>query len=827
MATPTATTTISVGGNVEGSIVVGDNNFVVNTNYGTLIYKQAGPPHVGLRAMAPKAPRPPRNFLGRTPQLSDLDHRILNREPVLLEGINGVGKSTLLKQAANGPAAQSQPNGVVFLEGIDQAGEVLSWPDIQQLLFDALFESEPQLKVTFAAARTYLSNTTPLVLLDNLKIPDRALEELADLFPQAPILAVAAQSPDSDVFDLYKVESLSLAEAQELFANRSRIDLDSVDSTVLEKIITLCNRLPLALVTVANGMRGNELSLEQTLAALEAIQPAAQQPNQAAVERSLRLVDSFLTDAERQMAALAAASPAVSTSREWLEKTAGEASPSGKPVSSQRLEDLALLQPNSPRLRLHPEYASLVLEKFSADALRDRQLVDLLAQLEQRALDFEFIKDELGTCLGYMKWAAAQQRWPDVIALGRAVDPYLTLHGLWEAWGMVLEKVLAGARSLGDSMVEAWALHQLGTRLLAVSSVDGAQAYSDGIDLLKQALALREKIGDLEAAAYTQHNLGYLGSFTEPRTSSSAPVQTKKKRNLWRTFLLALLLLLLLLAGLGATTAGPVRAGRLSIPIFQQIFPAILATYTLTPTVTPTPTLTPTFTPTFTLSPTATITPTPTATLTPIPTATSSPTATPTRTATPTAAGTPTPTLTPTETAFVFPSVVAAMQAYCQYGPGAAYLPAADLFPGDTASVRGRNGSSTWLYLLLDKNGRYCWAATSTLKVTGDPEPVAITQPKLPHTVDTSPPSSVAATRKQETVTVTWKQVHSNLIDARGYLLEVKVCVNGVKTGLIIHTDETSYTFTDQTTCGFESGGKIYAVNVRGYTDPVIIPWPP
>lgn len=34
---------IQIGGNVDGSIVVGDNNFVVNTNHGTIVNKQAAP----------------------------------------------------------------------------------------------------------------------------------------------------------------------------------------------------------------------------------------------------------------------------------------------------------------------------------------------------------------------------------------------------------------------------------------------------------------------------------------------------------------------------------------------------------------------------------------------------------------------------------------------------------------------------------------------------------------------------------------------------------------------------------------------------------------
>ena len=167
MATPVSSPTISVGGNVEGSIVIGNNNFVVNNNHGTIVYQQAQA-QVRLREMMPRPPRAPRSFVGRVSELAELNELIRNHEPVLFTGEEGVGKSYLLKEAANGEAAQAQPNGVVFLENIDQAGTVLSLEDILQLLFDALFESDPPLKVTFASARTYLSNTSPLVLLNDL-----------------------------------------------------------------------------------------------------------------------------------------------------------------------------------------------------------------------------------------------------------------------------------------------------------------------------------------------------------------------------------------------------------------------------------------------------------------------------------------------------------------------------------------------------------------------------------------------------------------------------------------------------------------------------------
>ena len=78
---------------------------------------------------------------------------------------------------------------------------------------------------------------------------------------------------------------------------------------------------------------------------------------------------------------------------------------------------------------------------------------------------------------------------------------------------------------------------------------------------------------------------------------------------------------------------------------------------------------------------------------TPSPSATFTPTETPTITETPTLTFTPsiTPTasITPTPT-FAFPSVTVNKQAHCRYGPSVAYLHAADLYPGDAGTVRGR-----------------------------------------------------------------------------------------------------------------------------------------
>src|SRR6185436_684252 len=106
---------IQVGGNVDGSIVVGDNNFVVNSNHGTIVYQQAGP-RARARQFVPQPPRPPRGFINRKDELARLEAWISANEVVLLHAPDGTGKSSLLKQAANSAAAKAMPNGVILLE---------------------------------------------------------------------------------------------------------------------------------------------------------------------------------------------------------------------------------------------------------------------------------------------------------------------------------------------------------------------------------------------------------------------------------------------------------------------------------------------------------------------------------------------------------------------------------------------------------------------------------------------------------------------------------------------------------------------------------------
>jgi hypothetical protein len=217
---------------------------------------------------------------------------------------------------------------------------------------------------------------------------------------------------------------------------------------------------------------------------------------------------------------------------------------------------------------------------------------------------------------------------------------------------------------------------------------------------------------------------------------------------------------------------------------------------------------------TFTFTPAETLTPTITLILT--------------ETLTPTLTFTPTVTATPT---YAFPTVTVNKQAHCRYGPSVAYLHAADLYPGDVGTVRGRYLYSQWLYIKFDKLNYFCWVAPSVVDVVGDVSLIAYKELDLQSIGSNmyGPPTGVTAVRVGNEVLITWNQVNMTKDDDRGYLLELFVCQKG---SYLWWTDSypdqftTSYEVRDEAGCPLPSSGKLYTVEKHGFSQPVVIPWP-
>jgi tetratricopeptide (TPR) repeat protein len=648
----------------------------VNADHGAIVNVYDGPPQIKKREVVPQPTRPLRGFVNRSNELKQLEQIIKDSDVATILGLDGMGKTALLKQVANSSTAQSLSDGVLFMEGIDEKGQALGFEDVIQRLFDKSFESNPPLKVNFDTAQTYLGNLKSLVILNGLDLPVASLSRMPDLYPRGAVMIESNQWIDDDISEEIRLGPLPRNEALLLLATKAKVKLDTDTRTILDAICTLLADVPLAIVIAARSICENKLSLEQARDTLASIKPRAAEAYQAGIERAFALARSTLTELERQWLAAAAFAPGISIDPQYLRRLAEDETTAEH--TQERLQAMGLLTANSPRLRIHPGMRDLARFGVDEGSLREKFISYLKDMLDSYALDWNYCTDELGNILGMIDWSARQQRWSDVITLGRGIDPYLTLHGLWETWQTTIKSVLQSARRLGDRANEAWALHQLGTHALSVGLTGQA------IDFLKQALDLRRSLGDVIGMAYTQHNLNLLIPPPSSGQDNGNPPDGSNGGNsflgrslkfLWKTMIIGAAILgggYLAVNALNST-AEPSRAPE--IPITA-------------PTLRPSPTLT--------LKPTKTLTLTPTKV--------------PTQTPEPTITSSLTPTFeTPTPHACE-PKLTGLQNANCRVGPSTLFDVYGTLFEGQTVDILAKNEEGTWLMVEHPQEFRNpCW----------------------------------------------------------------------------------------------------------------------
>jgi hypothetical protein len=267
----------------------------------------------------------------------------------------------------------------------------------------------------------------------------------------------------------------------------------------------------------------------------------------------------------------------------------------------QGLISLGLVQAHSPRYSLTGSLPSSLTSLWDLTSWEDvliNYFVEWISQQPGQML----IDESADVLVTSIKKAGEKKRWPEVIRLGRALERFLILWKRWQTWLDILNLILKAARALGDRKVEAWALHQIGTRAACLGINETARNF------LNQALQIRQAIGDQAGLAITQNNLNVFFKI---------PLPPKTGQSGCRRCLTC-----------GAIGAGIAAVAAVVIAGVFLLSPG-LSTETPPPelpTATRTETQILTSTPSITGSPSSTVTPSPTSTATQTPTRTSTPT---------------------------------------------------------------------------------------------------------------------------------------------------------------------------------------------------------
>ena len=457
---------------------------------------QAGGEHGAVVLVAPPgsqpAPRPRslpilqrpsavRGFVDREEELAAALDAIADGTPVGINGPPGIGKSSLLRQLAHAPEVGTLPDGVVYLSARQQPGE-----DLLQALFEAFYDCDIPFRPNHLQAREFLKGKRALVLLDDGELRP---EEAEDLLDSAPDCAFAMATRERCLWR--ECRSVALAglppdDARALFERELGRSLADEETEAFESLLARLGGHPLRLLQAAGQLRQ-----DRPIEEVEGVEESTARQTLAPLpDEEKRLLSALATVGGGPVeAGLLAALADVTDPRPALEA----------------LVEQKLIRAHSPRYSLTGDLDAVLPSIWDISPWGERALAYFLSWAEPRREDPAALLEEAGTLRHLVDWAARTGKHAEMLRLGRILDNALMLSGRWGAWGQVLERVRDAAAAVGDRAAEAWALHQLGTRLLCLDDKAAARP------LLSRALTLRKSLGDREGAEVTRHNLGLLG----------------------------------------------------------------------------------------------------------------------------------------------------------------------------------------------------------------------------------------------------------------------------------------------------------------------------
>lgn len=484
---------------VSGQVAVGKYDVRIHSDHGAVVHlAQPGQQPVPRLRPSPVLLRPPAvdGFLARQADLAAILTAVRANLPVEIQGPPGIGKSILLCHLAHTVEAG---DGVIHLSARRQPAA-----DLVQSLFEAFYECDAPFKPSAAQARQLLQGRKAVVLIDSCELEREAAEELLDTAPEcAFVLATRERCLQGEDSRAVCLGGLSREDAQTLFERELGRPLKAEEGAAFESLHARLEGHPLRLLQAAAQVREGQ-------PVIEAVPIHAD---------TFRHTLAPLPNEEKHVLCALAAIGGGPVDAAPLATLAGVPDPS--PAVNVLLER-KLIQAHSPRYSLTGDLSDVLASTWDLSHWRERALAFFLPWAEAHREDPAALRKEMSVLRHVLDWAAEAGLHDEARRLGRTLDTACTVGGCWGAWEQILERVRGAAGALGDRATEGWALHQLGTRRLCLDDKAGAG------DLLTQALAIRESLGDRDGAAATRNNLDLLG--TVP--TLSAPVRKTRLRSI-------------------------------------------------------------------------------------------------------------------------------------------------------------------------------------------------------------------------------------------------------------------------------------------------------
>ncbi|HCU48965.1 MAG TPA: hypothetical protein DGG94_04015 [Micromonosporaceae bacterium] len=432
-------------------------------------------------------PRAPRNdlpadisgFMGRQPELELLLNLVDGARAVALDGMAGVGKTSLAVHAAH-LLAEKFPDGQLYIDmhGFTPGREPMQPGDALRVLLTALDVAAgriPEATEERAALwRAELSRRRAIVVLDNVANADQARLLLPGAGDSFAIITSRSRLLELDPVHPISLNVFSEADARVLFETAVGDERVARAPTATTEVLRLCGHLPLAIRVAAARLRHRPSWTVSTLA--ERLSADLSQLDTAFL-MSLHQLDP----AQRRMFLLLGLMPGIDFD------AYAAAALADVPLANARsiLEDLVdahlVQQPTADRHRLHDllrQHARRAAVESNVDSLAalDRLLDYYLYCASTASITASYLLgpapdsappwavpalDELGAALAWLdieyenlraafRYAADTGLDRYVVGLPQALQPFFSRRGRTAEWNQMMDGSLAGAQRLAD-----------------------------------------------------------------------------------------------------------------------------------------------------------------------------------------------------------------------------------------------------------------------------------------------------------------------------------------------------------------------------------------
>ncbi|MGW2345695.1 hypothetical protein [Streptomyces sp. NPDC001661] len=463
---------VDVRGEVNGQVVVGRNNVVINAEQGAYVaYRPEGPPQLRLRARpypGGSALRGKREVpLGRDGELAAIGGWLGAGRRVQVFGPPGIGKSALLRRCAAEQLALGRP--VLHLHAADRTTE-----DLLQEIFQACYELPDGrpcegYKPEPGTLRQLLGALHLVLVVDDLQVSPEDLGALIEATPGCRLLTAAVDRIERPDARPLRLEGLHEQHAFELLARELGRYPTGPAADAARQLIA--------------AVHGHPQSILQAAAAHNAAQRrgahggAPWPPGSFPVDDTALAVGTAARLSERAVGLLRPLCVLAPLPSSPVLLAALGVRPD--PAALAELTALRLVEVDGENLCPCGPFAVLVAQQAGALPGAARLAPALTHWLRTRATRQEACAEAaaIRRVLGNLAMVEDHQGVRD---LARAAAPLLALSLHWGAWGQVLRYGRAAAQFLGAVADESYFAHEVHVRVVALSTASSGLVGGGG-----------------------------------------------------------------------------------------------------------------------------------------------------------------------------------------------------------------------------------------------------------------------------------------------------------------------------------------------------------